>query len=359
MFWLLIIPFIPYFFLLLYIFRGLLSSIQPKAESSSDLPVSIIIACKNEEESLPLLLHDLSAQNYPSGLFEVIVVDDESEDNTLSVADSFKGISGIKVLGSAGPGKKSAIRTGILAASGDLIITTDADCRLNHGWISSMASFYVRYKPDLIIGPVQFTEVSGFFHRFQELEFLSLQGITAGTAALGHPTMCNGANLAFNSGIYKRHSTGLHDDIPSGDDIFLMQRIHAEKGSILWIDDQDAIVETEPSSSMKQFLRQRARWLSKSGAYEDNFTIFLAVVTLAVNLDLSALLIFSIFLPHLFTVCLVAFILKSVADLLILTEITRRYKKRNLLWWFIPAQVIYPFYVITVSVYSLFRKNQW
>ena len=147
--------------------------------------------------TLPLLLSDFADQNLNPDLFEIIIVIDNSLDSTFEVASGFGRIKNIKVMNSPGRGKKQAIRTGVEASAGSYIIVTDADCRVGNNWLKTIASFEAEYEPGMIICPVQLEDGSGFFHRFQELEFLSLQGITAGTVAGQDPVMCNGAALAF------------------------------------------------------------------------------------------------------------------------------------------------------------------
>lgn len=359
MLWLLIIPLLPYFILLISAFSGLHRRKSIINKTVTDIKVSVIVACKNEEANLKNILPDLGKQQYPSDLYEVIIVNDNSEDNTYSVASSFKNIARLKVLDNTGNGKKSALRTGIMSAEGELIMTTDADCRLPERWILSFASFYQENRPDLIIGAVHLQAKQGFFNRFQELEFMSLQGVTAGTAGLGDPVMCNGANLAFTREKYIDHTGKLRDEIASGDDIFLLESIKSENGKILWLGDKEAVAETSTSPTLRLFLNQRARWISKSGSYKDFSTMFIALSTFAANAILGILLVCSIFFPSLLYLYLASFFIKSLPDLLITLEITRRYQKTKLLRWFIPLQVIYPFYVMIVSVYSLFRKRKW
>jgi poly-beta-1,6-N-acetyl-D-glucosamine synthase len=357
--WLLIIPPVLYFVLLIYISGGLRYNEVRKSVRNGSVKVSVVISCKNEEKNIASLLDDLAVQDYLPDLYEVIVVDDNSVDNTLAIVSSFCKTGRVRALRNSGSGKKTALRTGIMASDGYLILTTDADCRVGRHWVSAMESFFSANRPDLIIGPVHLSVKTGFFQKFQQLEFFSLQGITAATAGLGDPVMCNGANLSFTKEVYKRHSGDLHGGIASGDDIFLLQRIKAENGKISWLSDNDAVVTTGAAGSFRQFLNQRARWISKSGAYEDNFTQIVALIALIANIDLAFMLVAGLFIPDLLSVCTAGFFIKSVPDLLILSAITVRYKKTNLLWWFVPSQVIYPFYVITVSVYSLFRKNRW
>jgi len=360
MLWLLIIPVLLYFLIIIFLTKKLSGIIPFLAENSFKTRVAVVIACRNEESNIPLLLEDILSQDHPPELTEVIIVDDWSWDKTPVVASSFGQIKNLKVIKNAGHGKKSAVRTGIEAASFDLIITTDADCRFDKKWISTIVSFHEEEKAHLIIGPVNISGDSGFFHRFQELEFMSLQAITAGTAAAGNPVLCNGANMAFSKEIWMKHNSELKEEILSGDDIFFLHSLKRETDAkICWLESMDATVTTSPSETLASFLKQRARWISKSSSYDDQYIKIIAIVTFVTNIELLILLASAFINPLLFKYFMGGFILKSVADLIILSEITRHRKRNDLLFWFLPSQLVYPFYVLAVSVYSLFRKDTW
>lgn len=361
MHWLILLLLIPYIYILLRIFLNLLKLTPYTGIDSASTFVSIIIAARNEESNLPLLLNDISSQDYPPGLFEVIVIDDNSTDATYETAAEFKKIYNLRVYRNAGKGKKSAIRTGVRYAYGNLIITVDADCRLNKEWLKTIISFYEKEKPDMIISPVILKGSEGFFQRFQELEFLSLQGITAGSAIVGDPVMCNGANLCFTKESYERHAMDLHEELASGDDIFLLHSMKKDnKERILWLESQSATVTSETSPSIKSFIIQRARWISKAGVYKDVSTKILAIITLTAVMVQIASLVACIFTTDFFVVFAVVFLLKSVPDYLILLNTTARYRKKSLMRWFPAAQFVYPFYVITVIAASIScrKKNR-
>lgn len=360
MIWLFTILLLPYFIVLLKVYGHLRGENQFKPTENPVIKVSIIIASKNEEKNIPHLLDDLGNQDYDQDLFEVIVVDDNSTDETYSKASFKHRIKNIKVLANPGSGKKSAIRSGVNEANGELIITTDADCRIGERWISTIASFYSGSYPDMIIGPVQLKNRTGFFGRFQQLEFFSLQGITFGTALAGNPVMCNGANLAFKKEIYLNHSKNLRDDIASGDDIFLLHSLKREPGSkIVSLDSPDGIVTTCQSESLGSFLKQRSRWVSKAKAYDDPFTLLVSIVTFVTIISTLGFLIWGIIDLRFILLFLVSLLIKSVPDFLILYETTRRFRQKHLLKWFLPSQIVYPFYVLVVVCYSLFRKSSW
>lgn len=349
--WLPAILILPYFFILLKIYRSLLKIKPFTAEKNQSAFVSVVIACLNEEKELPDLLKDLSIQNYPPEKYEIIIVDDNSTDSTFMIAERFKGIQNIRIISNQGKGKKQALKTGISFAKGDLILTTDADCRIGTNWISTISSFSEATNADMMICPVRIAESPGFFGRFQELEFLSLQGITAGTAISENATMCNGANLAFTKEAYYKNLENLRFEIPTGDDVFFLHSLKKQPGSkILWLESKDAAVTTTGTSSFREYLNQRKRWMSKSSAYKDRNSIIIGIVTFITILVQVSVLIAAILNQIFIPVLLLIFVVKAIPDYLILRNTTKRYNCSNLMNWFLPAQIIYPFYVLSVVI---------
>lgn len=349
--WLPAILILPYFFILLKIYRSLLKIKPLTAEKNQSAFVSVVVACRNEEKELPGLLKDFSLQNYPPEKYEIIIVDDNSTDSTFMIAERFKGIQNIRIISNQGKGKKQALKTGISFAKGDLILTTDADCRIGTNWISTISSFSEATNADMMICPVRIAESPGFFGRFQELEFLSLQGITAGTAISENATMCNGANLAFTKEAYYKNLENLRFEIPTGDDVFFLHSLKEQPGSkILWLESKDAAVTTTGTSSLREYLNQRKRWMSKSSAYKDRNSIIIGIVTFITILVQISVLIAAILNQIFIPVLLLIFVVKAIPDYLILRNTTKRYNCSNLMNWFLPAQIIYPFYVLSVVI---------
>lgn len=331
---------------------------KPFIRKPSRTFISVIIACKNEAQNIPVLLSSLKIQDHPAGSFEIIIVDDNSDDGTAALALSNGNGLQMKVISNKGSGKKEAIRTGVTESSGDLILATDADCIPAKSWISTIASFFDSCAPDMIIGPVRLQEKKGLSGRFQELEFLSLQGITASTALSGNAVICNGANLAFTKKAYFENACNLRFDIATGDDVFLLHSMKAKGSDIKWLESADAIVVTEPARDLQSFFAQRKRWASKASAYKDRFSIILGTVTF-ITVLLQAFLTVAAFTGGVFPKAFLAvFIVKSIPDLFILYNTAWRYGRKELLWWFIPSQLIYPFYVIaTVVIAALHRPG--
>ena len=359
MYWLPAILILPYIYILLKIYIDLQKIIPFSGTTNPQTFVSVVVACKNEEKSLPFLLNSISLQDYPSDLFEVLIVNDNSTDKTSDIVAGFRWSGNIRSMDNKAEGKEQALRTGILAARGNLIITTDADCTAGKSWIRTIAGYYEMNKPDLIICPVRIKTDRGFFRKFSELEFMSLQGITAGTVLSENGTMCNGANLAFTREAYLTHSDNLHDEINSGDDIFLLHSLKGDANSkILWLESANAMITTESPITLSSFVKQRSRWLAKGRVFKDRYTIILGISTFLAVLLQIGFIIACLITPALIWVLLSLIVLKSIPDLLILMNTTKRYDKRKLMWWFLPCQLIYPFYVLTVFCYSLIFRNK-
>ena len=363
--WWLLSCIIPYFTIFFCIWIGLRKIKPYKVTQGEDQKswhpmISILIAVKNEETNIGSLLKCLIIQDYPSSELEVIVIDDHSEDKTCSVVQEYcKQYSNIHLLSNTGEGKKLAINTGLNHSSGELIVTTDADCKIKPGWLSTIAGFYRQYNPDLIIGPVDFITKKGCFGWFNELEFLSLQAVTAGSAALKHPVIVSGANLAFQKQDSSDYLEYIHPEIPSGDDMFLLQYIKKRKGNIYWIDSDEATVQTSGDNKLNKIISQRARWAGKGIALTDTDTILLALITLLTNLFIIFSLIEGIFNPEYLKLALCFYLLKAIPDLLILYKSAGMRNKRNLLWFFIPSELLYPFYLITISILGIINHRNW
>ncbi len=324
------------------------------------IPVSIVIACRNENKNILNLLDSLQRQDYSKEHTEIIIVDDNSEDNTPEIiskySEKFKQINLYKLSGSK-KGKKEALALGIKKATSKLIITTDADCIMQKTWISSMVQYYTKYKPNLIVAPV-ILQAKTIFHKLQALEFLSLIGTGAGAIGIHRPIMCNGANLLFEKSLYLE--SNLQQNLASGDDIFLLleaKKVNRKK--IHFIKSREAIISTSAKNNLLDFFNQRIRWTSKSKSYVDFDIIFTALVVAITNLILAASLVYSIWNISIIKIFLSLFIIKSIIDLTILIPVTHFFRQKMLLWLFLPLQFIYPFYIILTSILGVTVKFRW
>jgi cellulose synthase/poly-beta-1,6-N-acetylglucosamine synthase-like glycosyltransferase len=263
---------------------------------------SIIIPFRNEEEHLPQLLHSIIELDYPSTLFEVLLVDDASEDHSKSICEEWQRHNpGLKVSilenkGLAKSPKKSAILTALQKASGDYILTTDADCQLPESWLLQYDN-YIQYQPsDLIAGPVKIIEEKSFWTKFQVLDLMSLQVIGLGSFKTASPLFCNAANLCYRAQSLKDlQAFSQHKDIISGDDVFNLEVFQQNDKIINAIVDERATVWTKAENNFGALTQQRIRWASKTKYYKNKWAVFLGVIVLATNLCLVMSLVLALF----------------------------------------------------------------
>ncbi len=336
---------------------------KPSAQTPSVF-VSVIVAARNEEQTLPLLIKDLEAQTYPSYLFEVIVVDDYSTDNTAALAKDFDGVQFQMILPDTSPeasSKKIAIASGIKKASGELIVVTDADCRVTKDWLKTMASFYKENDAAFIAAPVAFTHDNSLLQIFQALDFITLQGITGASVAASVHTMCNGANLAYTKEAFESVAgfKGI-DKIATGDDMLLMHKIwKAHPQKVFYLKCRDAIVSTEPMKTWKEFLMQRRRWASKALVYDDWRIIVVLGFVLLFNLLPFALLIAAVFHKIYWLHFFLYFIMKTIIEWPFVSSVAAFFNQQKLMRHFFFVQPLHVFYTVVVGLLSQFGKYEW
>lgn len=333
-----------------------------------DTFVSIVVPARNEENSIGVLLKNLTQQDYPKKKFEIIIIDDNSTDNTTKIINKFIkqhqdfNIQ-IKHLSEENPEeayKKKAITKAIEASRGELIITTDADCRINKNWLKSFVSFYFKEKAQMIVGPVCFHNEASFFEKMQSFEFLSLIAITAGAIEIGRPIMSNGANLAYEKSAFDAVGGFGNDRFSSGDDVFLLLKIKKRFGnkSVKFIKNRDAIVYTEPKRSIKEFIQQRIRWASKNKGY-DLKILLVSFTVYMVNLLLITGLVMAIFYPAIIKIVIISICLKMIIDLPVLFGITKFANRRKMMYFAFPMIILYPIYIIITGALGIIGNYQW
>ncbi len=324
---------------------------------------SVIIPFRNEQASLPLILNDLLLQDYPPGCMEIVLVDDHSTDRSVELAGNIcPELQKAKLikLPEGKTGKKEALLAGIENAMYELIVTTDADCRVGRQWLSTLASYYNEFNPVMIIGPVipDFRK-NGFFHYFQQLEMISLIGSGAASALLGKPIYCSGANLCYAKEKVYELDDPLARSIASGDDTLLLLQLKKDYGSrIRFLKSLSAMAVTKTEENIYGFLIQRSRWVSKSKHYRDYEIILPALLVLFTNMALivSLFLMLSGKVIWLFPVL---FAIKLVTDGLFLNYLLKFFRIKFRLVFYFFSSLLYPFYLITILCINIFLPYNW
>lgn len=333
--------------------------------NKNNVKASVLIAARNEEKNIGNLLKSLYNQTFSKELFEVIIIDDHSNDGTISVIENFlkehKDIN-LKFFKAEKEGKKHAISQALHLAENELILVTDADCFLKETWIESIVNFYKEENCKMILAPVLLSPAETFFEKIQLLEHLSLIGSTAGSAAIGFPVMCNGANMAYERLAALEVEKQRKDfNIPSGDDMFLMEYFIKNYGAenIKFLLSKTAIVKTNTCKNISEFFRQRRRWVSKTKSYTSLKILSTAFVVLFFNLSIISLLVSALFSPTLLIPYFLLTFLKFLIDYPLLRNITTFMNQKNLLIWTLPLEFVYPFYAVFTAISGMLINVKW
>lgn len=335
--------------------------------------VSVIIAARNEEYTIGMCLRALINQSYPTTHMEIIVVDDNSEDTTAKhiqrFCDQYHFVKLISLDEKKGEfGKKKAIEKAVQHSTGELILTTDADCVMDMDWLRLMVSYQIKTKAQLIAGPVCFHREKTTFEKMQSLEFMALIATAAGAIHFNKAILCNGANLLYTRTAYDevKGFKGI-DASPSGDDVLLMYKIKKKfPGKVKFIKNEDAIVYTKAKKNVKEFIHQRKRWASKKFSQLNFETLSLSFLIYGFNFILLLLPPAFLFIPHahseavyVYKTWILIFLAKCVIDFLLLLLAATFFKKRKWLIYFIPEQLIYIPYVVYTGFLGIIGNYDW
>ncbi|HQQ98233.1 MAG TPA: glycosyltransferase [Cyclobacteriaceae bacterium] len=280
--------------------------------------ISVIVPFRNEAQNLPVLIKSLSKLVYVIHNYEVILVDDHSTDGSRAVAERLaRDGRNIRLicLPEGVAGKKQALLAGIQASAFDIIATTDSDCQFHEQWLWQVSTYFERAETQLLVGPVKLDAGKSILSRLQAMEFTSLAASTAAAIGIGHPILCNGANLAFRKRAF--FEVGGYEgnmNIPSGDDEFLLHKMmkHYRRG-VVYLNAPEGVVTSNPVGSLKEFIGQRVRWAGKWKHNGDPLAKWLAVFIAAAHFSFFTLLILFVMNPGMtFTFLLIKVILEGV-----------------------------------------------
>lgn len=223
---------------------------------------SVIVPMRNEAQHVERLFQEFNAQS-GNQIFEVIFIDDHSDDETLHLlkSHSISARFSHKILTlSEGMGKKAALREGLAASQYAHCITVDADTYRNAHWLECISN---GSEAEMLILPVWMKPIDkSFLSMLQVVEQQFLQSLSYFSAKMGFPVLCSGANLSF-----RKPEKYLINNHASGDDIFLLEQIILDKGQIDFLNEPEAAVFTTTSANWSAFLHQRMRWQSKNFLY--------------------------------------------------------------------------------------------
>ncbi|WP_162126528.1 glycosyltransferase family 2 protein [Flavobacterium phycosphaerae] len=327
---------------------------------------TIIVPFRNEEKNLPKLLQSISKLNYPHHLIEIIMVDDFSTDKSERICIQWRmqhddiDTTLLENLRLSPSPKKDAIARAMPIAKHDWIITTDGDCTVPKNWLLTIDNYIQHHHPEMIASAVVYKTKNNWFHHFQQLDLLSLQGTTIGSFGIGKPFMCNGANFAYTKKLFHElDGFNGNNKIASGDDVFLLQKaVQHNANKVHYLKNTQTIVKTKPENDLFKFFMQRVRWAGKTTGYQSGYAKFLAVTVLLMNLSL--VIGFGLWWADYFDfkLLLTVFVIKYIIDYILLYK-TNNYLLKGKFLLPLASSLLYPLYSSLVGVYSLFGSFTW
>lgn len=327
---------------------------------------SIVIPFRNESENLSDLLNSILELNYASGKFEILFIDDDSEDESVKIIQSKLNKTKLDFTiltndeNSSSP-KKDAITKAISQSKYEWIVTTDADCKLPKYWLDAFDSFIQKNKTKFIVAPVTYCNTNSFLKRFQLLDFLSLQGVGIGSFGLKKPILCNGANLAYSKTLFQNlEGYNGNSHISSGDDIFLLEKaIQKFPKHVHYLKNEHVIVQTLAQPNFKSLTSQRVRWAAKTSSYNSLFAKLTGIIVFLMNgfLMCAPLLMLANFIT--LRVLIYTFFIKFCIDFLLLFKTVRFFNQESYLSSFFSSSLIYPFFSVYVVFVSVFKGYKW
>jgi cellulose synthase/poly-beta-1,6-N-acetylglucosamine synthase-like glycosyltransferase len=342
-----------------------------KGNNEEQHSVSVIIAARNEEDNIARILQDLTQQTYPKEKYEVIVANDCSQDGTGAIIDDFcqkfpfiKHIFIEKIPAGFSP-KKYVLDVALQHAQNDVILTTDADCRISSRWIETMVSYF---EPDVgfVVGFSQFGksyEKRTFLERLQAIDFMQLMGAAAGSANLKFPLAASGQNLGYLKKAYAR--VGGYKKVAhrvSGDDVLLLQLVKKFTDyKVVFAASPNSFAISEPQPTFMSLVHQRLRWAS-NGSYQLKLNIpffaYLLLVYLVSLVSLVALFV-ALFAKVYVEIILLTIVIKFISELMIAVRAAQVFRRMDLLKYFPVWFFLQMPYIVFMGILGSLGNFSW
>ena len=345
-------------------FGKLKRGMQPSSNSEPEF-ISIVVSARNEAKLVREFIYEISKQNFPKQSYELIFIDDASEDDTYHLAEKSLNESGINfqiLKQKQHKGKKYNIAQAIEISKGAIIITTDADVIYRHpNWLISISNYFITNSPNMLVMPIDFQTNNDLLSSFQIVENLALVGFTEGFTGINKPFMCNGANLAFKRSAYDSVSGyQSHIHISSGEDVLLLEDFKKLNSKMIhYVLARELVVKTISTKRIKELLNQRIRWAYKAKSNPNHLNLFSGFIIVAANLLILALFVAilkkSVIIPYL-SIFVAA---KFVFDFLLLFLASDFLGRIKYIWWLIPFECVYWIYALIIGTTSMFIKPYW
>ncbi|NLG15766.1 MAG: glycosyltransferase [Fibrobacter sp.] len=326
--------------------------------------VSVVIAVHNEEKNLEACLDCCINQDYPSDKYEVVVADDRSIDATPSIVERYrKKYANVKYArvepGEVAIPKKTALVKALKIAVGEIILSTDGDCKQGRGWITSMNRCFTD-RVGMVVGHVGYFRPGNVWAGIDALDYCSHRALGAGYIGVGSVYTCTAANMAYRKDIYTANVDGFAQlKVRPAEDNYLLHCTRNAGYTIAVATDPDSIVETTGANSFSHFMQQRFRWSAYGGSITTIGVKLFFVPALLFYVLLWICMVAAIFSPSLLPFLLLSFTGKVVADFLLMAKYTSLYRIGHLLRYFIPLSIVHPVFAPLVAISGNLFSFTW
>ena len=349
-----------YYCFIVIIISGLLFRYKVQNNYNQTLPfTSVVIAARNEADNLPKLLNDLTNQNINKNNFEVIVSNDRSEDKTKEIineySNKYKFIKAIHITKKNDmASKKYALEKAIKESNGEIILATDADCRVSNNWVVSMANL-VNQTNKVVIGYSKISGKSNLINEIQKIDFLGIMAANSGFLANGIVCSGSGQNLGYKKNDF--FAIGGFEPVKhkeSGDDMYIVQAISKFKGAIFNY-DKDSFVTTLPKNSVSSYINQRIRWSSNSKLTLFTSPLFFCflISAFATNANILISMILS------FNISMILIVMKFLLEGIVLYIGAKLFLTKISFISYTVWSLTQPLYITLVGIGGLIGKFTW
>ncbi len=330
------------------------------------LKITVVVVAHNEEECIESCIEGILKQDYPVELFEIIVIDDRSSDGTVERIEKLQSplvrnyhLTDYPEFIHPPAYKKSAIELAVKMAQHDWIVVTDADCIHPAEWLRNIAFAQSTSDAVFLAAPINYASGNTLPEKMQEMEMSVLMLITAAGIRSGLHDMANGANMSFSKQAFNdvKGYEGNYE-YASGDDMFLIEKMRsAFPYRIAFVKSKEAIVETYPYKDWTSLIKQRIRWAGKNKGLRSPVIRMIWVFVGLYHFMIFLSIFMAIFHLSSWWPLFILLLLKWIGDFAILIQATRFFKKRQILYYFIPLQMMYGFYIVRLSLAMLVKKK--
>ena len=320
-----------------------------KKNKSAEYPkVSVIVACRNESENIERCINALAKTEYPAGLLEIILVNDNSTDDTLEkMSLAAKGNPVFKIINTEAKesgnlkGKANALDMAIKICTGDYIVSTDADCEVGPYWVRETVKYFIE-NTAMVCGFTKIKPEKGIFSKLQNLDWMYLLTLASASSGLNMILSCLGNNLSYSKKAYMEIGgyTGINFSVT--EDLALMRKLNSDKRfKVVYPVNNHCIVETLPCRSIPELMSQKRRWF-RGGTGINLLGYLIGFELFSVNF-----LLLSGFIFLDLKIYLLLIILKTLSELLLINKVLFTFK----------LQYLYKYYIIFIfyfAAYGLF-----